>query len=77
MYSKENGTDPEIVPSDVFLIPDDHILIECAGVSDFNCRFLIYYTYKNVPYKSSDRDDNTCQSDNNPDLFKSGTSLLV
>jgi hypothetical protein len=70
IYSKENQTDFELVSSDLFLIPGDYLIVECEEVYESTCQFLIYYTYKNLPYKFFDENDHTCQMDNHPDLFK-------
>ena len=69
-YLRENNADLEMVSSDVFLIPEDYILIECIQVSDSNCKFLIYYTYKNVPYKNFHDNDDICENNDYPNLFK-------
>ncbi len=70
MYLKDNQTDFELVSSDAFLIPGDYLIVECTQVFESNCQFLIYYTHKNLPYKFFDEDDQICQTDNHPDLFK-------
>ena len=53
-----------------FLSSGDHILIRCTHSYENNCHFLIYYTYKNFPYKYVDEDDYICEDDNYPELFK-------
>jgi hypothetical protein len=70
MFSKDNKTDTETILSDIFLMPGDYIIIECTQVSETNCKFLIYYIYKNLQYKDFDNNDHTCQDNNYPDLFK-------
>jgi hypothetical protein len=70
MYSEDNPMDLKPVSSDTFLIPGDYLMVECTEISDFKCQFLIYYTYKNLPYKFFDENDHTCQADNHPKLFK-------
>lgn len=69
-YLKENKTGIEIIPADIFLLTRDHILIECESISESNCKFLIYYTYKNLQYKNSDENDYVCRDNDYPDLFK-------
>jgi len=69
---KQDKTDIDVVSSEIFLIFGDYIIIECTQVSESNCRFLIYYQYKNIQYKYSDDNDYTCQNNNYPDLFKFG-----
>ncbi len=66
IFSKQNQTDMEIISSDIFLIPGDYIIIECTQI----CQFLIFYTYKNLPYQDLDENEHICQDDNYPDLFK-------
>mgnify|MGYP006892780060 CR=1 FL=1 len=66
-----NTNNFELVTSGIFLNPGDYILIQCLPNIDKNdCRFLIYYTYKNLRYDYFDEDDYTCQNDKYPDLFK-------
>ena len=70
MFSSENRTDLELISGDIFLIPGDYIIAECTSVFDSMCQFLVYFTYKNLPYKYVDENAYTCQADNHPDLFK-------
>ena len=61
-----NKSSIETVPSDLFLMQGDYLLIECEDHPQASCRFLIYYTYK--PRTSTI--DSQCETNEYPDLFK-------
>jgi len=60
----------EIIPTDIFLMPGDYMIVECEEVFDTICQFLIFYIYKNIPSAHSIESDHTCKNNDYPDLFK-------
>ncbi|CAF0932962.1 unnamed protein product [Rotaria sordida] len=66
ILSNTNQSAIEILSPDIFLMKGDYLLIECENISQANCYFLIYYTYKSKLIKN----DNICQKNDFFDLFK-------
>lgn len=69
-----NQTDFEPVPSEMFLIPGDYLIVECERRFGNNCQFLIYYSYRNIPYPSTNT-DSRCRTNDYPSLFKFASSI--
>lgn len=63
--SNPNRSNTNILLPDFFLLDGDYLLIECDNNSQTNCYFLIYYTYK-----SKLDQNNMCQNNDFPNLFK-------
>lgn len=72
ILSNINRTNIEIISSDYFFMDGNYLLIECENKSQPNCHFLIYYIYKS----NSIKNDNICQNDDFPDLFKFGFFVI-
>ena len=63
--SNSNGN-LELLPTDLFLMRGDYLLIECEDIAQVNCYFLIYFTYKILSITTSQ----FCDENHYPELFQ-------
>ncbi|CAF0960715.1 unnamed protein product [Rotaria sordida] len=80
ILSNQNETNIGILSKDIFLKPDDYLIIECELISATYCKFLIFYKYKNIELENFIKTDHTCHNNDYPNLFEllpSRTSLEI
>lgn len=66
LSSTTNQLPMDIVPTDLFLMAGDYLLVQCDPILQSNCYFLLYFMYKaeSIDYEAS------CEKNHFPQLFK-------